>query len=322
MIGWSHVAWTFPLVVTVAATAATAVLLVLWVVRSLQHPVRRQQFDVALAVIHSSELEIDTALNRHAPRPLRWWNDWFGYWARLYDQAGHVVHDRTTPGKVAAGVAVFGGLLGWLVLPGPVVVVGMVAAPVGLRAWLGAGRQRRIVAIDRQLPALLAALRSHLQAGSTAQQAMIAVADDLPSPLGDEMRSLQHDLQVNVPLELALRALASRVPSREMQFLVASTEIAVRSGADLDPQLAIIEDMVARRTRIRAKLRSAIAQVKPTQLLAYAAVPTMFLFTGLRSSSNRAYWFGPGLVWLVIAGVLYVSGGVVIRLMVKSVENT
>ncbi len=304
---------------TAAGIAATAVLLTLAVVRSLQNPAKRASFEEALRVIGSSELDIDTALNKTTRRR----RSWGEYWAARVARSGKVVAHPAAPGRTAAGLAGFAALFGLLVFPrGP---LGLLAAPplvlAGYRAWLDAEARKRVAAMEKQLPQLLSGLRANLQAGSTAQQAIVSVADDLPSPLGDELRTLRRDMDVNVPLETALRDLARRVPSREMQFLVASIEIAVRSGAHLDPQLATIQDIVSQRTRIRQKLRAAVAQVKPTKYLAYGAVPAMFAVS-LRSAENRAFWFGPGLLWLIVGAALYAAGGLVIRAMVRSVENT
>lgn len=304
--------------VVVAAIVATAVSLSIAVIRTLQAPAKRQAFSQALEYVMSSELDIDTALNKDE-KPSR---NWFEYWQVLVNRSGRVVEDPQAPGRVALGVTIFGIVFGFVVFPGG--LLGMVVVPVvGLlvmRMVLGADARKRIVAMERQLPQLLSGLRANLQAGSTPQQAMLEVADDLPSPLGDEMRTLKRDLNVNVSLEIAMEDLARRVPSREMKFLVASVEIAVRSGADLDPQLATIQEIVQQRTRIRQKLRAAVAQVKPTQALAYGAVPLMFVVS-TRNPENTAYWFGPGLFLLVIAGGLYAAGGYAIKFMVKGVEN-
>lgn len=304
--------------VVVTAIMATAVALTLAVMRTLQAPAKRQAFEQALASVMSSELDIDTALNKDE-EPSR---NWFDYWRTLVARSGRVVTDPQAPGRVAMGVAVFGIVFGFLVFPGG--ILGMLAGPavglVALRIVLGSEARKRVMAMEKQLPNLLSGLRANLQAGSTPQQAMLEVADDLPSPLGDEMRTLKRDLNVNVTLEIAMEDLAARVPSREMKFLVASVEIAVRSGADLDPQLETIQEIVQQRTRIRQKLRAAVAQVKPTQILAFGAVPLMF-FVSTRNPENTAYWFGPGLFLLIIAGALYGAGGYLIKFMVKGVEN-
>lgn len=304
--------------VTVAAIVGLVVTLTLAVVRTVQAPAKRQAFSEALEAVAGSELDIDTALNQTEKES----KNWFQYWEELTNRSGRVVTDAKTPGLFAAGTVIFATVFGALVFPGG--FVGAIIAPfVGLfliRMVLASEASKRVVSMEKQLPDLLSGLRANLQAGTTPQQAMLAVADDMPSPLGDEMRMLKRDLNVNVALEIAMEDLAARVPSREMKFLVSSVEIAVRSGADLDPQLATIEEIVKQRTRIRQKLRSAVAQVKPTKMLAYGAVPLMFVIS-IRNDENKFYWFGSGIIMLILAGVLYAAGGYVIRLMVKGVEN-
>lgn len=303
----------------VVSIAATAVLLTLGVIKNLQNPTKRANFDEAMKYIHGSELDIDTALNKNEQAK----RSWFDYWAEAADKSGRIVKDRGTPGRTALGIALFAAAFGILVYPGN--MLGVLLGGVGLfgyKTWLGNEARKRIAAMEKQLPQLLSGMRANLQAGATAQKAIISVADDLPAPLGDELRILKRDISVNVALEDALDGLASRVPSREMQFLVSSVEIAIRSGANLDPQLETIQQIVAQRTRIRQKLRAAVGQVKPTQYLALGAVPLMF-FVSIQNATNRAYWFGgSGLFLLAVAAVLYGLGFFVIRTMVKSVENT
>lgn len=302
---------------TVASVMAVAVALTLAVHRTMAAPAKRSNFNEALSYVMTSELDIDTALNRTEKKS----KSWFEYWAELTARSGKVVTEPSGPGRIAITVTGLGLAVGWFMVGGPIGGVAVAAAfLVGYRAWLGMEAKKRVVGMEKQLPNLLSALRANLQAGNTPQQALLAVADDIPAPLGDELRILKRDLNVNVTLEVALKSLAARVPSREMQFLVASVEIAVRSGADLDPQLETIQEIVQQRTRIRQKLRAAIAQVKPTQFLALAAVPGM-LAVSMRSAENREYWLGAGLWVLIGAAVLYGLGYYVIRIMVKGVEN-
>lgn len=307
-----------PVMLTVIAIAAMAILLTLAVNRASRNPVRRGTFDQALEVVMGSELDIDVALTRTENEKL----GWFEYWARLVENSGRIVENRSTPGRVVIGAMVAAAGFGFLVFPGG--IIGLVVAPVVpwlvLRSLLTAEKGKRSATMEKQLPQLLAGLRANLQAGATPQQAMLSVADDLASPLGDEVRTLKRDLNVAVSLEDALAGLAARVPSREMQFLVASVEIAVKSGADLDPQLESIQGIVQQRTRIRQKLRAAVSQVTPTKMLAYGAVPLM-LFISMRDSGNRSYWFGGGFFMLIVAGVIYLGAGYIIRSMVKAVEN-
>ena len=313
---------TFAVVFTVACIGALAIVLTLAVQRTVTNPVKRENFQRALDIIAGSELEddsVDTALNKTAGKR-RTWNQ---YWAHVVSQSGEVVTKPDAPGRRAGVVAVLGLLAGVVFLKSPLAVVAPVGALFAMKAYYGSIAAKRRTALENQLPLLLSAMRSSLQSGITPTVAITSVADDIPAPLGDEVRVLREDLNLGVELRAALRSLAARVPSREMQFLCASMEIAITSGSDLEPQLKIIEEVVRQRTRIRQKLKSAVSQVKPTAYLAYAAVPLMFLNSN-RIPENRAYWFGGGLglILLLVCGVLYGAGIVAIRFMIRSVENT
>ena len=313
---------TNPLVlIVVIMIGATAVALTLAVVKNLQSPTKQATLDEALRSWETSELDIDTALNKTDDEKKRL--SWFEYWAAASNRTGKVIADPNTPGRTALGLAIFAGLAGFLFAPGPGIfgiVAGAAIGLLGYKTVLGMEERKRIIAMERQLPLLLSGLRANLQAGATPQSAIIAVADDLPSPLGDELRILKRDLGINVVLEDALQSLSSRVPSREMKFLVSSMEIAIRSGANLDPQLETIQGIVTQRTRIRQKLAAAVAQAKPTKWLALGAVPLMF-FVSLTNKENTRFWFGDGIIWLLGAIGLYLAGAFCIRAMVRSVEN-
>lgn len=308
---------TNPQVMLVAVGfAGTAVMLWFAVIRASSTAAQVGRFDAALRHIAASELNIDTNLMR-TDKETRNWND---YWGDLVASTGRVVRNEGGPGRFAiavAGVTAVGGA----VLFG---VFGLLGGPLvgllGLKTFLEFERNKRIQAIDKQLPILLAGLRANLSAQATPQQALMDVAEDMPAPLGDELRALRRDINVNIGLDAALQALSERVTSREVKFLVSSIQIAVRAGAELEPQIAVIQEIVTQRTRIRQKLRGAISQVKPTQYLALGAVPFMFIVS-LRTGDQRRYWFGDGLFFLGVAVVLYLAGAFAIRFMIKSVED-
>lgn len=305
---------------TVAAIFAMTALLTIAVGRHLDNPDRTRTFEDALAAILAGELDATTDLtllpHQKAPR------DWFGYWNHLMTRTGRVVATPQTSGYVAVGAAALAGAVGFLVFPGGLFggIVGALVAVVGLNAWLKFEANRRTAAMEKQMGQLIQGMQAYLQGGATVEQALVSISQDIPAPLGDELRSVRQAMELNVSTQMALAGLADRVPSQEMKFLVSSMDIAIASGADLAPQLTVIEEVVTQRTRIRSKLRAVIAQVKPTAWLAYIAVPGMFVFS-LRDPANRAYWFGSGLLMLVVGAVLYGAGIFGIRFMIKQVET-
>jgi Flp pilus assembly protein TadB len=269
---------------------------------NLQNPLKKKTFSEALSYINASEFELDTAMNQSTKTDKATWSE---YWSEMYVKAGKI-SAPATPGRAVLMLGLLMGLIGLFVFPATWwggIVMALVALPMA-RGWLR--------------------MEANLSSGATAQQAIVAVADDVPAPLGDELKALRRDIDVNVGLEVALQDLSKRVPSREMQFLVSSIEISVRVGADLDPQIQIIEGIVRQRSRVRGMIRSAVAQAKPTMLLAYCVVPLMLAYS-FSNPENKRFWlstdgYGPIMLGLIIG--LYLSCLAVVHAMVKGVENT
>lgn len=215
--------------------------------------------------------------------------------------------------------------VGFLVWPGDP-VAGLAFALlslVAIRMYYIFEANRRTKTLEKQLPLLISGMRANLQANATAQAAIVAVAEEIPSPLGDELRILRNDIELNVKLEEALGRLSERVPSREIKFLISAIEIAVKSGTDLDPQLVIIQDVVDKRTRIRQRLASALAEVQPALLVSGIMIPAALVFNFYSDPANKAFWFSfNGLIALGIVGFLYAIGLFISKKLVEGVEKT
>lgn len=306
---------------TVCAIMAFTATLVLAVWRTVVKPAGGDKFEDALKTLTGTDInELDTAITAGGVRPpTRSWN---GYWYDSVTKTGRVVLDPGSPGRMAVSVAVIALFFGVFVFPGG---AGGVMAPFAgllfLRAFLSFEQAKRQQTMERQLPMLLSGLRTQMAAGMTAQAALMSLADDLPSPLGDEIRQVKDDLNVSVPLEEALETLAARLKSNIMQFLVSSIGVAVKSGSDLVPQLVTIEEIVRQRARIEGKIKSALALAKPTAWLAAGMPILMGGYFFVTQPAYPAYFFGPGIpVLLMIAGG-YALGLFWINVMVKNVEK-
>jgi tight adherence protein B len=305
----------------VGGAAALAATLTLAVWRTLTRPGGSDRFEDALAKMTGLEtFDGDTATLASAKGKGRSWNEW---WAAAFEEAGRPVADRQSPGRIALGLVILTTFFGIFVYPTGVYAV---AAPLvglgGLYLWLNMARSQRRNRLDKQLPLLLAALRNQMQAGVTIQGAIAAVADDLPSPIGEEMRIVKADMAVAVPLDQSLTELAHRTQSRLVRFLVSSIGVANRSGSDLVPQLVVIEETVRQRARIAGKIKSAIALAKPTAYLAMAAPPLMGGYLFFSDPAFGQYFFSPdGILMLGIALGLYAAGAFTVYVMVSNVEK-
>jgi Flp pilus assembly protein TadB len=307
---------------TIAMVMGLAATLTLAVYRSLVSGSDKAKFDEALAIIQSSEItELDTSIQKEEEEGGAW--SWNKFWYKRAVQSGRSPEDAATPGRYALGAAIVGFVFGFFVFPGGVggVLVGPAVLGLGY-LWLGFEANKRRNTLDKQMPILLSSLRAQMHAGVTVQAALINIADEIPSPLGDEIRQVRQDVNVSIPLEQALDSLASRVRSRQMQFLVSSIGIAVRSGSDLVPQLVVIEEISRQRFRIEGKIKAAVALAKPTAYLAIGAPALMFLYGAITNPKYLPFFFGDGLIFGLGALVAYVLGVVTVQFLIRNVEKT
>lgn len=249
---------------------------------------------------------------------------WTGFWFHLMEATGRTPSSVEQPSRLVAIIAIILAAVGFLIFPGG--IVGLLVMPVGgvflMMGLFKAEAKKRNTTLNKQLPLLISGLQANIMASMTPQNALISVADDIPSPLGDELKLMKQELEVNVPVDVALDHLAERVPSRDIKFLVAAVKIAAKSGSDLGPQLGIINNIIVSRTRLQQKLSAAISSVSPTIWVSALIIPAMFIFQYASSPENRDFWFTPmGIGALIACGFLYAVGLFISNKMVKGVEN-
>ena len=301
-------------ILVVVSAAGFAATLTLWVAMNARANTANKRLQAATYAQAVSELDVTTE------KPL---TGWFGYWQHLYDEAGRAYPKPRTPGWVAILIIALTGFIGIGVFPTGIIGAAVPAVAIfGWKATLNIAAKRRLALIDKQLPLLISSLRANLHSGATPQQALLNVADEIPPPLGLEIQKLRQSVHVAVSLEDALKELSRSIPSREVSFLAASIEIAVRSGADLGPQLAVIDEIITQRTRLQQKLASAIAATQPTKIAVLLGT-AFFALISIGNPDYHDFWFS---IYGVIAGfvvvVLTMIGLIGFKTLTARVENS
>lgn len=252
-------------------------------------------------------------------------NTWWGYWLKIYMNTGRIPDNTNNPGNLAIVLAVVAFGIGYLVWPRDIMAGAAFAVGVliVMRTFFNFEVKKRVKTLEKQLPLLISSMQANLQANATPQAALVASADEIPSPLGDELQLLKKDLAFSVPMAKALKNLSERVPSREMKFLISSIEIAIDSGANPAPQLEVIQGIITQRTRIRQKLESAVAEVQPALVVSGVTIPASFIFSVYSSPENRDFWLSfYGLIGAGVVVFLYAVGMFISKKLVDGVENT
>lgn len=302
-----------------ALAAAFAALTIISLFLGFANPKKRDKVEQSIEDLLESEIE-STKKEDDLPKIA-----WFRFWYLASIKSGQTTQDnKNRPGYIAIaiiGISLFAGLTVW-----PRDIFGAVFLAAGLtysyRAYFNYLVAKRTLQIDKQLPNMLALMKSNLQANFTPQQALVAQAEELAAPLGDEFKILRDEIAVNVPLDKALENMADRVPSKEMGFLISSVRLAISSGADLEPQITIIQEIVTQRTKIANLLATAVAQVQPAILVTGIMVPAAYLFSVYGNETNQEFWVSlNGFIATGIVGVLYATGLFIAKKQVDRVKK-
>ena len=230
--------------------------------------------------------------------------------------------------KLKAGEYVFvvvliglaAGALCWYFL-GRNILVGIIGLLVGMmlpRFYVRRQQSQRLTRFNDQLADMLNLMVNGLRAGYSTMQAMEAVSRELPAPISDEFRRVVQEMQLGITMERALENLLRRIPSEDLDLVVAAMNVQREVGGNLAEILDTISHTIRERVRIKGEIRVLTSQVMYSGR--FLSMMPLFIF-GALWVLNRPYmmqFFNPetrivGIVALVIAGLMIVAGSFVMR---------
>ena len=103
---------------------------------------------------------------------------------------------------------------------------------------------------EEQLPELLRAVEDSLRGGSSVQQSFEALVRDIPHPAGEQVCLLVQEMQSGVSQEQALDHLLARVPSGDLDLVVAVIKVQREIGGNLADKLNLIGHVIRTRKKI------------------------------------------------------------------------
>jgi len=193
---------------------------------------------------------------------------------------------RTTGSAIvifSIGIAVGLGLLAFLFVPqpmaAPVVALLGAFAPFG---WLRHKRSTRLKKFEEQFPEALDVLSRAIRAGHAFQTALGMCADEMPGPVGPEMKKTFDQQNYGLPLKDALNDLAERINIIDVRFFVTAVMIQRDTGGNLSEILDNLAHVVRERFKILRQVRVHTAHGRFTSyvllsLPAFLAVALSFL---------------------------------------------
>lgn len=152
-------------------------------------------------------------------------------------------------------------------------------------------KKRRLQVFDRQLPDFLLALSGALQAGSGVQTAIQSLAEDVPSPLAQELSLVLREQRLGVPFEQCLQNLALRMPSEACELFVSSLRISAQTGGNLSEAIERIASTLRSRLQIQARIKALTSQGKmQAVIMCLLPLALMFILNQLDPHAMSQLW--------------------------------
>lgn len=100
---------------------------------------------------------------------------------------------------------------------------------------------------DKQVPLLIRNLENALRSGYNVRQALEIVAQDLPAPLGEEAQRTVSELEAGTPFPEALNHWLERVPSADLDLVLATIKVQLEVGGNLADKLQLLGQILEKR---------------------------------------------------------------------------
>jgi Flp pilus assembly protein TadB/Mg-chelatase subunit ChlD len=253
------------------------------------------------------------------------WLGRFALWAPFKEDVDVAAMQRSPAdlvlltGLVTLTVAVLAALLiGSALIAMPVLLVGP-AVLIGVVRHK-ASRQRLL--FSEQLPGHLEAVGSAMRAGHSVFAAIAAMAEDAVDPTRREFDRAVADERLGVSVDEALRPIARRMRSPDVEQLALVAALNQRTGGNMSEVLDLIADAARERADLRRELRALTAQARMSKVVVTALpVGLLAILTLINPSYEAPLFTTPGgIVVLCLAAGLVCAGWFVMGMLVPSEE--
>ena len=220
---------------------------------------------------------------------------------------------------VVGGLAVSGAVVGVAFrLPIYAIPLGSAFLAAMPFAWLLMRKQRRIRQFVSAMPDAVELISRALRAGHGLASGLRLVAEEMKGPIADEFNRVFEEQNLGIPIELALRNMADRIPVMDVRFFVIAVIIQRATGGDLAEVLDKIGRLIRQRFELFGHVKALTAEGRLSGIVLLAMPPALLAFLGTVNYSYVSVLFtNPmGVKLLTITAVLQVVGAWAIKQIV------
>jgi len=225
---------------------------------------------------------------------------------------------KLKPGEYLALMVIFtvgGGFLAWYIF-GKSILFAIVGAFLGSllpRMYVRRQQSQRLIRFNDQLADMLNLMVNGLRAGYSTMQAMEAISREMPPPISDEYKRVVQEMQLGLPMDRALDNLLRRIPSDDLDLVIAAMNVQREVGGNLAEILDIISHTIRERVRIKGEIRVLTSQVLYSGRF-LAMMPVLILAAlFLMNKPYMMQFFNPetrliGIPMLFVGGLMILAG--------------
>lgn len=133
--------------------------------------------------------------------------------------------------------------------------------------WLGRRVRKRGEKFNLLFPEAVDLVVRALRAGLPVQEAISTVSREIKDPVGAIFRRVQQEVQLGVPIEVALWRVAKTVQTDEFNFLIVAMSIQRDTGGNLAETLANLSALLRARQQLRLKIRAFTSEARTTMMI-------------------------------------------------------
>ena len=224
---------------------------------------------------------------------------------------------------MSLGLALVGALVGTYAH----VLLSPAASALAFAAGLGSlphvivtfKRSRRLGAFEEQFPEALDFLARALRAGHAFSVSLELLADESPQPLSTEFRRVFNEQNLGMPIDLALRNLAERVPLMDVSFFASAVLLQRETGGNLSEVLLNLARLIRERFQLKGHVKAVSASARLTGvILVVLPIVLCFGLNAIKPDYLRGMINDPFGVKLVYAAIgAQVTGFFIIRKIIN-----
>ena len=180
-------------------------------------------------------------------------------------------------------------------------------------------RSRRLNSFNSALPDAIDLMARALRAGHSVASAIEVVSEQAVDPVASEFGIVYQQQNFGLPFRDALTNLASRIASKDLQFVITAMLVQKETGGNLAEILDRTTHVIRERLRIQGEVRIKSAQGRLTGwILTLLPIMMGFLINLVNSGFEKPLFEEPlGHIMLYAGAGMLVVGGLLIRKIVN-----